>query len=83
MISSALLSACYIFKAFWNAAEKGAENAEDFRLRFQKLSVNVPAAWDRSLSEAKAHGDAEKIMIEEAKLDAAREAAAEFERLAC
>lgn len=83
MISSALLSACYIFKAFWNATEKGAENAEDFRLRFRKLAADVPAAWEHSLSEAKAHGDAEKVMIEEAKLNAAREAAAEFERLAC
>jgi len=48
---------------------------------FKKLSVNVSMQWRNSLSKAKEHDDAEKIMIEEAKLKVADSIIEKFDEL--
>ena len=52
-----------------------------FKEGFKKLSVNVPSQWRNSLSKAKEHNDAEKIMIEEAKLKVADSIIEKFDEL--
>ncbi len=48
---------------------------------FKKLATNVPAQWRSSLSKAKENNDAEKIMIEEAKLNVADGIIKKFDEL--
>ena len=52
-----------------------------FKDGFKKLSINVPTQWRNSLSRAKEHNDAEKIMIEEAKLKVADSIIEKFDEL--
>ncbi len=54
---------------------------QTFKDGFKKLSVNIPTQWRNSLSKAKEHDDAEKIMIEEAKLKVADSIIAKFDEL--
>ncbi|MBQ1411291.1 MAG: hypothetical protein IIY94_08460 [Oscillospiraceae bacterium] len=61
--------------------KQAAGDERAFRDGFQKLSVNVPAQWRNSLSKAKEHNDAEKIMIEEAKLKVADSIIERFDEL--
>ena len=71
-----------VFAALINAASKTA-NGDEIRFlgEFHKLAERVPAAWRQSLAEATKHDDAEKIMIEEAKLKVADEIIAKVESL--
>ena len=52
-----------------------------FKEGFKKLSVNVPSQWRNSLAKAKEHDDAEKILIEEAKLKVADSIIKKFDEL--
>ena len=52
-----------------------------FKDGFKKLAVNVPSQWRNSLSKAKEHNDAEKIIIEEAKLKVADSIIEKFDEL--
>ena len=58
-----------IFVSLLDAAVKQSGGDEQkFVTIFKSYSENIPAQWLQSLSKAKEHNDAEKIMIEEAKL---------------
>lgn len=71
-----------VFLAFATASEKKANgDKEATKEGFHKLAVNVPAGWKKSLELAKAHNDAEKVMIEEAKLATADEIIKKFNEL--
>ena len=63
-----------VFAALITAAEKTSGGDESrFAGEFGKLAERVPAGWRQSLAEATKHDNAEKIMIEEAKLKVADE----------
>ena len=68
-----------ISKAVYNAAraqsKDGAGNA--FVTTFDKIT----SPWKASLEKAKAHGDDHKVLIEEAKLEAAQEINAKYAEL--
>lgn len=71
-----------VFAALVNAAAKTANGDEErFVGEFHKLAERVPSAWRQSLAEAVKHDDAEKIMIEEAKLKVADEIIAKVDSL--
>jgi len=71
-----------VFAALITAATKTAGGDESrFLSEFHKLAERVPAAWRQSLAEATKHDDAEKIMIEEAKLKVADEIIAKVDSL--
>ncbi|MBP5415454.1 MAG: hypothetical protein ILN61_09490 [Lachnospiraceae bacterium] len=58
-----------VFVSLLDAAVKMSDgNEQKFVTIFKSYSENVPAQWRQSLSKAKEHNDAEKIMIEEAKV---------------
>ena len=65
-----------ISKAVYNAtraqSKDGAGNA--FETTFDKIT----SPWKSSLEQAKAHGDAHKVLIEEAKFEAVQEINAKF-----
>ena len=71
-----------VFTALIGASEKKANGDESvFVSEFKKLAVNIPSKWRESLEEARKHNDAEKVMIEEAKLGSADAIVAKFEEL--
>ena len=71
-----------VFAALIIAATKTAGGDESrFLGEFRKLAERVPGAWRQSLAEATKHDNAEKIMIEEAKLKVADEIIAKVESL--
>ena len=71
-----------VFAALINAAAKTSNGDESrFLGEFHKLAERVPGAWRQSLAEATKHDDAEKIMIEEAKLKVADEIIAKVDSL--
>ena len=71
-----------VFAALVNAsAKKACGNEEQFKTEFHQLAEKIPENWRKSLEEAKKHDDAEKIMIEEAKLKTADEIIAKFDSL--
>ncbi|WP_408070770.1 hypothetical protein [Butyrivibrio sp. JL13D10] len=61
--------------------KQAAGDEKVFKDGFKKLSVNVPTQWKNSLAKAKEHNDAEKIMIEEAKLKVADSIIEKFDEL--
>ena len=63
------------------SAKLSAGDEERFKAEFHKLAEKIPSAWKRSLEEATKHDDAEKIMIEEAKLKTAGEIISKFDEL--
>lgn len=65
-----------IFQSFMEvAAAKAPDDREDF---IRSRAANVMAAWQKSYEKAKSFGDAEKMLIEEIKLKAAKCALAEL-----
>ncbi|WP_026651566.1 hypothetical protein [Butyrivibrio proteoclasticus] len=71
-----------VFTALILASAKEANGDEAIMVeKFKKLSTNIPAQWRASLAKAKEHDDAEKIMIEEAKLSVADAIIAKFNEL--
>ena len=78
-------AACNIYDVFdslLNTSLKQSNGDEEkFSSMFLKLSNNVPENWRKSLEQAKAHDDSEKILIEEAKLDAADACVSKFREI--
>lgn len=70
-----------IFKALWDASTKGVSDMQEFQTEFMKKATQIPATWEKSLEVAKAHDDAGKIMIEEAKLAAVAEIKEKFKSI--
>lgn len=72
-----------VFVALIETAEKKAAGYEDavFVQEFTKLATNIPARWRATLEQARKFNDAEKIMIEEAKLQSVDAIMAKFEEL--
>lgn len=76
-----------VFVALIETAEKKAvvEASADedavFVQEFTKLATNIPARWRATLEQARKFNDAEKIMIEEAKLQSVDAIMAKFEEL--
>ena len=71
-----------VFTALVDASAKKAGGDEArFITEFHQLAEKIPENWRKSLEEAKKHDDAEKIMIEEAKLKTADEIIAKFDSL--
>lgn len=71
-----------VFVSLIDAAFKlSGGNEQKFATIFKSYSENVPAPWRQSLSKAKEHNDAEKTMIEEAKLKIADAITAKFSEL--
>lgn len=63
------------------SAKLSAGDETRFKNEFHKLAEKIPSAWRKSLEEAAKHDDAEKIMIEEAKLKTADEIISKFDDL--
>lgn len=71
-----------VFLALATAAfSKSKGDAAVFKKEFHKLAEKIPSNWKKSLEVAKEHNDAEKIMIEEAKLATADEIVMKFDEL--
>ncbi len=71
-----------VFVSLLDAAVKLAGgNEQKFVTIFKGYSENIPAQWRQSLSKAKEHNDAEKIMIEEAKVKIADAVTDKFNEL--
>lgn len=71
-----------VFVSLIDAAVKLSDgNEQKFATIFKSYSENVPAPWRQSLARAKEHNDAEKTMIEEAKLKIADAITAKFNGL--
>lgn len=61
-----------VFASFLDVSWKQSKGeAAAFKDGFHKLAENVPSQWRASLVKAKEHNDAEKVLIEEAKLQVA------------
>ena len=71
-----------VFTALVNASgKKSGGDEKQFVKEFHQLAEKIPENWRKSLEDAKKHDDAEKIMIEEAKLKTADEIIAKFDSL--
>lgn len=71
-----------VFLALATAAYgKSKGDAGVFKEEFHRLAEKIPSNWKKSLELAKEHNDAEKIMIEEAKLTTADEIIMKFDEL--
>ena len=71
-----------VFAALLNAAVKTSGGDEDrMKEAFHKLAEKIPESWRQSLAAARQHADAEKVMIEEAKLTTAAEITEKFDSL--
>ena len=68
-----------ICKAVYGAAT--AQSKDDAGNAFQATFNKITSPWKASLEKAKAHGDAHKVLIEEAKLEAAQEINAKYAEL--
>ena len=66
---------------FGAALKKTGEGEECFSREFHILKDNVTGNWKRNLEAAKEHGDAEKVMIEESKLQTVEEIVRKFDSL--
>ena len=67
-----------IFKALWSAAKNTSTDMESFKEAFLNKASAIPSAWETSLQKAREHNDTFKILIEEAKLEAASDAKEKF-----
>ena len=65
-----------ICKAVYGAAT--AQSKDDAGNAFQATFNKITSPWKASLEQAKAHGDAHKVLIEEAKFEAVQEINAKF-----
>lgn len=71
-----------IFATLMKTAEtKSKGDASLLKKEFSLLAERIPRNWYASLEEARAHGDFEKVMIEEAKISASEEITAKFREL--
>ena len=71
-----------VFTALIDTSAKLSTGDEDkFKNEFYKLAEKIPSGWRKSLEEASKHDDAEKVMIEDAKLKTADEIIDKFDEL--
>ena len=71
-----------VFTALIDTSAKLSNGDEErFKAEFHKLAEKIPGTWRKSLEEAGKHDDAEKVMIEEAKLKTAEEIIGKFDEL--
>ncbi|MGN0427005.1 MAG: hypothetical protein ACI4F0_04300 [Agathobacter sp.] len=71
-----------VFCTLFDVAYKQSQgDCQVCREKFLKQAENIPANWKKSLEEAKAHEDMEKVLIEEAKLSAVTEIVEHFEMM--
>ena len=71
-----------VFGTLFDVAYKQSQgDLSACREKFIKQAETVPANWKKSLEEAKAHEDMEKVLIEEAKLSAVTEIVECFEMM--
>lgn len=71
-----------IFGTLANTAlTKSKGDSTVFRLEFHKLAERIPSSWKKSLETAKEFGDFEKVLIEEAKLNAAEMIIKKFDEM--
>ncbi len=71
-----------IFRTILSVAEKSCAGEEEAMYPFfMKRLEQIPASWNTSFLQAQAHGDADKMHIEQIKLDAVAEVKAMFQSI--
>ena len=74
------INICDICKTIYNVSAR-ANSGVALRDEYIRQLTRLPENWKMSLEKAKEHGDAEKVVIEETKLEMLQMIRAKFEEL--
>jgi len=74
------INICDICKTIYNVSAR-SNQGEALKEEYIRQLTRLPENWKITLDKARAHGDVEKAVIEETKLDMLQEIRAKFEEL--
>ena len=74
------INICHICQTIYNVSAK-TNTGEALKEEYLRQLTRLPENWKISLDKAKEHGDVEKIVIEETKLEMLQNIKAKFEEL--